>query len=110
MKGKSFLAGIFIALKWLLFEGQSIYIIGSKGSQSIEVFKKVEDLAMQRIQSCKGLKDIFANETKKSPSCRTGFVHNPASHRVFSYNESGIFTLNGDPDNNRSHRASLVFF
>jgi hypothetical protein len=97
-------------LKWLLFEGQAIYIIGSVGSQSIECFKKLEDIAMQRIQSSKSLKDIFANETVKSPACKTGFVHNPASHTVFSYNDSGIYTLNGDPNNIRSKRASLVFF
>lgn len=108
--GKSFLAGVIIALKWLLFEGQQIYIIGSTGSQSIQAFKKIEDMAMQRIQSIKSLKDIFANETVKSPACKTGFVHNPASHTVFSYNDSGIFTLNGDPDNNRSKRATFVFF
>lgn len=108
--GKSFLGSIFMMLKWLLFEGQSIYIVGSVGSQSIECFKKLEDIAMQRIQSSRSLKDIFANETKKSPACKTGFVHNPSSHTVFSYNDSGIFTLNGDPDNIRSKRATLVFF
>ena len=108
--GKTFLADIFIALKWALFENQQIYIIGSTGSQSIQAFKKLEDMAMQRIQSCKTLTDVFANETKKSSSCHTGFIHNPSSHSVFSYNESGVFTLNGDPNNNRSRRASLVFF
>ena len=97
-------------LKWLLFEGQAIYIVGSVGSQSIECFKKLEDLAMQRIQSIKSLKDIFANETVKSPACRTGFVHNPASHTVFSYNDSGIYTLNGDPSNIRSKRSTFTFF
>jgi len=43
-------------------------------SQSIEAFKKLEDIAMQRIQSIKSLKDVFAFETIKSPSCKTGFV------------------------------------
>ncbi len=97
-------------LKWLLFEGQAIYIVGSVGSQSIECFKKLEDIAMQRIQSIKSLKDIFANETVKSPACKTGFVHNPSSHTVFSYNDSGIYTLNGDPSNIRSKRSTFTFF
>lgn len=97
-------------LKWLLYENQQIWIIGSVGSQSIEAFKKVEDLAMQRIQSSKSLKDIFAFETVKSPACKTGFVHNPASHIVKSYNDSFIATLNGDPNNIRSKRSTLVFF
>jgi hypothetical protein len=72
--GKSFLGSVIMILKWLLFEGSSIYIIGSVGSQSIEAFKKLEDIAMQRIQSIKSLKDVFAFETIKSPSCKTGFV------------------------------------
>jgi frataxin-like iron-binding protein CyaY len=72
--GKTFLADVFMALKWMLFENQQIYIIGSTGSQSIQAFKKLEDMAMQRVQSCKTLTDIFANETKKSSACKTGFV------------------------------------
>ena len=31
--GKSFLGSVIMILKWLLFEGASIYIIGSVGSQ-----------------------------------------------------------------------------
>lgn len=100
--GKSFLASVYMILKWLLFEGQQIYIIGSVGSQSIECFKKLEDIVMQRIQSIKSLKDIIAFETVKSPACKTGFVHNPASHIVKSHNDSAIMTLNGDPNNIRS--------
>lgn len=61
-------------LKWMLFEGQEIYIIGSVGSQSISAFKKVEDIAMRRVQSCKDLSDIFYFETVKSPACQSGFV------------------------------------
>lgn len=108
--GKSFLGSIIMILKWLLFEGQEIYIIGSVGSQSISAFKKIEDIAMQRVQSSKSLKDIFAFETVKSSACKTGFVHNPASHTVKSYNDSLIATLNGDPDNIRCHRSTFVFF
>jgi hypothetical protein len=108
--GKSFLGSVIMILKWLLFEGSSIYIIGSVGSQSIEAFKKLEDIAMQRIQSIKSLKDIFAFETIKSPACKTGFVHNPASHTVKSYGDSIISTLNGDPSNIRSKRSTFTFF
>ena len=100
--GKSFLGGILMVLKWMLFENQSIYIISSVGSQAQETFQKIEKIAFQRIESIKSLKDVFANETVKSPSNKTGFTHNPSSFRVSSYNGSDIFTLNGKPDNNRS--------
>ena len=108
--GKSFLASIIMILKFLLFENQKIYIIASSGSQSQECFKKIEDIAMQRIASIRSLKDIFASETVKSPACQTGFSHNPSSFHVGSYNDSEIFTLNSDPSNNRSKRATMVFF
>lgn len=79
-------------------------------SQSQETFMKIEKIAKQRIESTKSLKDIFSNEVVTSPANRDGFTHNPASFHTVSYNGSEIFTLNGNPDNNRSKRATLVFF
>lgn len=108
--GKTFIGAIFMMLKFLLFENQKIYIISSVGSQSQECFKKIEDIAKQRINSIKSLKDIFSGELVVSSANTDGFTHNPASFHTMSYNNSEIFTLNGNPDNNRSKRASLVFF
>ena len=108
--GKSFLAAVLMTLKWLLYEDQKIYIVASSGSQSHECFLKLEDIALDRIASIDSLKDIFANETVKSPSNKTGFTHNPTSFHVGSYNNSDIWTLNSDPSNNRSKRSTLVFF
>lgn len=108
--GKSFLGAVFMILKFLLFENQQIYIISSVGSQSQETFMKIEKIAKQRIESTKSLKDIFRNEVVTSPANQDGFTHNPASFHTMSYNGSEIFTLNGNPDNNRSKRATLVFF
>lgn len=108
--GKSFLGSIFMILKFLLFENQQIYIISSVGSQSQETFMKIEKIAKQRIESTKSLKDIFRNEVVTSPANQDGFTHNPASFHTMSYNGSEIFTLNGNPDNNRSKRATCVFF
>lgn len=108
--GKSFLGAVLMILKFLLFENQQIYIISSVGSQSQETFMKIEKIAKQRIESTKSLKDIFANEVITSPANKDGFTHNPASFTTTSYNGSQIFTLNGNPDNNRSKRSTLVFF
>ena len=49
-------------------------------------------------------------ETKKSGNNKTGFGHAQSGFHVEFYNGSEIFTLNGNPDNNRSRRATLVFF
>lgn len=107
--GKSFVGAIIIMLKFLLFENQQIYIISSVGSQSQESFLKVEAIAQQRIESIKGLKDIFFYDVVKG-SNSNGFIHDKTSFRVSSHNGSNIFTLNGNPDNNRSKRATYVLF
>ena len=111
--GKSFLGAIIIILKAVLYENQAIYIISSVGSQAIELFNKIEEITLRigkTSNSIVSLKDIVFNETVKSPACKTGFSHNPAGFHVEFYNGSEIFTLNGNPDNNRSRRASMVFF
>jgi len=108
--GKSFEAAVLMGLKSILYEDQDIYIVSNVGSQAQECFTKIEDIALDRINSIKSLKDIFRNEVIQSPSCKTGFSHNPVSFHVGTYNNSEIFTLNGNPDHNRSKRASIVFF
>lgn len=111
--GKSFLGAIFMILKAILYENQAIYIISSVGDQSKETFSKIEEIVLRMgktAASIKSLKDIVEKETKKSPSNKTGFSHNPAGYHVEFYNGSEIFTLNGNPDSNRSRRATLCFF
>lgn len=111
--GKSFLGAIFMILKAILYENQAIYIVSSVGNQSKETFAKIEEIVLRigkTAASIESLKDIVENEIEKSPSSKTGFVHDPASFKVKFYNGSEIFTLNGSPDNNRSRRATLVFF
>lgn len=100
-------------LKAILYENQAIYIVSSVGNQSKETFSKIEEIVLRigkTAASIRSLKDIVEKETKKSPNNKTGFQHNPESFHVEFYNGSEIYTLNGKPDNNRSRRATLVFF
>ena len=111
--GKSFIGSIFIILKAILYENQAIYIISSVGDQSKETFSKIEQIVNRMgktAASIKSLKDIAANETKKSATNKDGFSHNPAGYHVEFYNGSEIFTLNSNPNSNRSRRATLCFF
>lgn len=111
--GKSFLGAILMILKALLYENQAIYIISNVGSQAQETFTKIEEIILRMgktSNSIASLKDIVMYETVKSPACKTGFSHAQTGFHVEFYNGSEIFTLNGKPDNNRSKRASLVFF
>lgn len=111
--GKSFLGAIFMVLKAILYENQAIYIVSSVGDQSKETFTKIEEIVLRigkTSASIRSLKDIIEKETVKSANNKTGFSHAQAGFHVEFYNGSEIFTLNGNPDNNRSRRSSLVFF
>lgn len=111
--GKSFVGAIIIILKAMLFENQSIYIAAPVGEQSKELFAKIEEIVLgigKTASSIDSLRDIAMNEVVKSPACKTGFSHAQSGFKVEFYNGSEIFSLNGNPDNNRSKRATLVFF
>jgi hypothetical protein len=86
-----------------------IYIVSSKGNQAQETFSKLEDLAKQRIDSIPSLKDIFFNEVVKGNNS-DGFIHDKASFKVTTYNNSTTFTLNSVPDNIRGKRSQLLLF
>lgn len=111
--GKSFVGAIFLILKAILYENQSIYIVSSVGDQAKETFSKLEEIITRigkTAASIASLRDIVEKETVKSPTNKTGFSHNPAGYEVSFYNGSSIFTLNSNPDSNRSRRSTLVFF
>ena len=105
--GKSLLAALFIMAKMLLIPGFKAYILAAVGSQSIELFTKMEQFAMKNISSFTNLNDIFQSNVVKSQANSTGWVHNPASYTVRTYGGSQCFTLNGAFDNNRSKRSNL---
>lgn len=100
--GKSLLAALFIMAKMLLIPGFKAYILAGVGSQSIELFTKMEQFAMKNIASFTNLNDVFQSNVVKSQANSTGWVHNPASYTVRTYGGSQCFTLNGAFDNNRS--------
>lgn len=111
--GKSFVGVVFLLLKAILYENLNIYIISSVGDQAKETFVKLEELVLRigkTAASFRSLKDIAEKETKKSPTCKTGFSHDPRGYEVSFYNGSTIYTLNSNPDNARSRRADVVFF
>lgn len=105
--GKSLLASLFIMAKMLLIPGFKAYVLAAVGSQSIELFTKMEQFAMKNISSFTNLNDIFQSNVVKSQANSTGWVHNPASYTVRTYGGSQVFTLNGAFDNNRSKRSNL---
>ena len=108
--GKTTLGSPFIMAKSLLIPNHQSYILAGVGSQSQEMFLKIEKIAKREIASFTGLTDIFYNETVKSASNTTGFTHNPSSFQYKLYNNSIVNSLNGSFDNNRSKRSNLNFY
>lgn len=108
--GKTTLGSPFIMAKSLLIPNFQAYILAGVGSQSQEMFMKIEKIAKREIASFTGLTDIFYNETVKSASNTDGFTHNPSSFQYKLYNGSIVNSLNGSFDNNRSKRSNLNFY
>lgn len=108
--GKSTLGAVFIMAKAMLTPNHQTYILAGTGSQSQEMFLKMEQITMNQLASFTGLTDVFLGETVKSQSNKTGFTHNPASFEVSLYNGSTINSLNSIPDNIRSKRSNLNFY
>lgn len=105
--GKSIVASLFTMDKMLLIPNFKAYILAGVGSQSIEMFLKMEAFALKNISSFTNLNDIFQSNVVKSQANSNGWIHNPASYTVRTYGGSQCFTLNGAFDNNRSKRSNL---
>lgn len=108
--GKSILGSIFIMTKTLLIPNHTTYILCGVGSQSIELFTKIEKFVYNQIPSFRTLTDVYQGELVKNASNNNGFIHNPASYKFEVFNNSQVFTLNGAFDNNRSKRSNLNFY
>ena len=81
--------------KTLLIPNHTSYILCGVGSQSIEMFTKIEKLVERTIPSFRTLTDFYAGEIQKNAANGNGFVHNPASYHFETFNDSAVYTLNG---------------
>ena len=108
--GKTTLGALFIMCKTLLFNDYKIVISSGTGAQSIETYKKIEDIAKNNITSFTGTTDIFLGEVVRHAANSDGFIHNPASFTFQAFNGSNVRTINSSIDTQRGKRANLVFF
>lgn len=106
--GKSLGASLFVMDKMMLIPNFKAYILAGVGSQSIEMFLKMEAFALKNISSFTNLNDVFQSNVVKSQANSNGWIHNPASYTVRTYGGSQCFTLNGAFDNNRSKFFNFI--
>lgn len=108
--GKSILGAVYLMTRALLVPNFQAYILCGVGSQSIEMFQKIEKLTFNAIPSFKTLTDVFQGEVVKNQANSNGFIHNPSSYQFQLFNNSKVNSLNGSYDNNRSKRSSCNFY
>lgn len=108
--GKSILGAAYLMTRALLVPNFQAYILCGVGSQSIEMFQKIEKLTYNAIPSFKTLTDVFQGEIIKNQANSNGFIHNPSSYQFQLFNNSRVNSLNGSYDNNRSKRSSCNFY
>ena len=108
--GKTSSAAVFLMTKTLLIPNYTVYISTNSAAQSIEVFKKIEDIAYKRIPSFKTCTDIFQAEVDKNGGkSKTGFIYDPSGHRFRLFNGSGVVTLSTNLDAIRGKRGAVFF-
>lgn len=107
--GKSTTAAVFLMAKMLLFPDTKWYISTNSAAQSIEIFKMLEDIALQRVPTFAKCTDFFVEELQRSGNNKTGFIHAQSGYTLTLYNNSRLETLSTNNDANRGKGGSVLF-
>lgn len=108
--GKSFLGGVYMMTRNLLFPKYETYIMSNTGYQSKSTFLKMENIAKRNIASLVGTSDVFYDEIIKGGANQSGFVHGNSQYSLELYNGSRITTLVGKEENVVGARSNLNFY
>ena len=110
--GKSFWSVLFCMAKQMLASYPwNCYIASGSAEQSATTFKKLEDIAHDRIESLLNSNGkIFLNEVEIRNAAGDGFSHNPAGFEYHLYNDSFCKSLNSNVRLNRGKRSSCVIY
>lgn len=107
---KSFLGGLYMMTRALLFPSSNIYIMSTVASQSRDTFMKLENIAKKNISSVIGSSDVFVNEVTKNTANTDGFLHDKTSCQVSLFSGSSIISLSGDAKSIVGKRSALNFY
>lgn len=100
---------LYYMTKTILFPSFKGIICSGTAAQSIETFRKIEDIAKKNISSFTGLNDVFINELVQGGNAGP-FIHNPMGFTFQLYNGSSIKTINSSVDTQRGKRANCCVF
>ena len=107
--GKTMEAAVYLGTRMILIPNYRVYISTLSAAQSIEVFKKIEDIAKQRIPSLQTITDILRMEVESTSGKTDGFVHDPGGHHFRMYNDSELVTLSSNIDATRGKRGCVFY-
>lgn len=110
--GKSFWSVLFCMAKQMLSTYPwNCYIASGSAEQSATTFKKLEDIAHDRVESLmNSTGKIFANEVEPPNASGDGFSHNPSGFEYHLYNDSFCKSLTSNVSRNRGKRAACVIY
>lgn len=110
--GKSLWVVWFIMGKQMLSsEPWNCYIASGSSEQSATTFRKLEDVANDRITSLRGSTGkLFKNEVVVNAASGDGFSHNPSGFMYKVYNDAFTRTLSSNVDRGRGFRSDCVVF
>ena len=107
--GKTTTAAVFEQTKMVLIPNYKVYISTNSAKQSMEIFKMIEDIALQRVPSFATCTDIFAQELERNGTSKTGFIHDPAGHNFRLFNNSELMTLSTNINALRGKGGSVFY-
>lgn len=104
--GKTVVASAYWMSRLVLIPNYTMFIGATTADQAINSFRKLEDIAMNRIASFRDLTDIFRYEIV---SGHTGslFKHNPAGYTFELFNGSSMTTLTSNEVSARGKRGGV---
>ena len=106
--GKSFLVGLFIQARSLLFPKLQTQIISENWVTANDTFKKMEDIATNNIRTIINSNTVFIDELYKTKSDSDGFTHDfKAGNKCELNNGSKINAIAGSSRGARGRRSNV---
>ena len=109
--GKSFLVGIIMQLRAILYPKSKINIIGAVGRQSSESFATMENIIKNNVKSLIRQNTVILDEIAKSKADTDGFTHDQKKGDTVTFlNGSNILAVVGAAKNVVGKRSNMLCF
>ena len=109
--GKSFLVGLFVQARSLLFPNLQTQIISENWVTANDTFKKMEDIATNNIRTIINTNTVFIDELYKTKSDSDGFTHDfKAGNKCELNNGSKINAIAGSSRGARGRRSNVNIY